>query len=294
MFQDFDFKLLDSPEFKEDSVREEIIVPILRRLGYSASPPNQIKRSVALAHPYVQIGSKRHQVNIIPDYLLIKDGVNHFILDAKAPSENIQTGKNVEQAYSYAIHSEVRTGLYALCNGYEFTLFSISHIKPILSFKVNEIEKHWISLAHYVATNSVFVATTFLPDLGLGLVRMGFAVKENKEKIVQIFSMVDIETVDRIDNDTYGIQAQMTLDNIAFHGSFDFPTDKFDRFLKSIYPAEVRNQIEQALIRNPFHWQRTEHAFAITGFCCEISDYVHENGNEAYTPFIVRDFIVVE
>ena len=35
--QDFDFSLLDSSGFKEDSVREEISLPILNALGYEAS-----------------------------------------------------------------------------------------------------------------------------------------------------------------------------------------------------------------------------------------------------------------
>jgi len=34
----------------------------------------------------------------------------------KAPSENIFTGKNVEQAYSYAMHRDIRVPLYGLCN----------------------------------------------------------------------------------------------------------------------------------------------------------------------------------
>ncbi len=43
ILKDFDFSLFDLPEFKEDSVREEIIVPILKELGYSASGQYKIK-----------------------------------------------------------------------------------------------------------------------------------------------------------------------------------------------------------------------------------------------------------
>jgi len=35
--QDFDHKALDDPEFKEDSVREEILAPVLKALGSSAT-----------------------------------------------------------------------------------------------------------------------------------------------------------------------------------------------------------------------------------------------------------------
>ena len=53
IYNDFNFALLNSSEFKEDSVREEIISPLLKQLGYSASGPNQIIRSRNLLHPFV-------------------------------------------------------------------------------------------------------------------------------------------------------------------------------------------------------------------------------------------------
>jgi hypothetical protein len=89
LFADFDFGLLDEPDFKEDSVREELIVPLLAALGFSASPPFRIIRSRPLEHPYVYIGTVRKGVSIIPDYLLERDGTYAWILDAKAPNENI-------------------------------------------------------------------------------------------------------------------------------------------------------------------------------------------------------------
>ena len=52
----FDFELLNNSEFKEDSVREEIVLPIIKALGYSAQKPNQIIRSKNLTHPFVSIG----------------------------------------------------------------------------------------------------------------------------------------------------------------------------------------------------------------------------------------------
>ena len=44
VLEGFNFDLLDNPEFQEDSVREEIVVPIIKGLGYSADKPNQIIR----------------------------------------------------------------------------------------------------------------------------------------------------------------------------------------------------------------------------------------------------------
>src|ERR1019366_9459330 len=102
LFAHFDFNVLNESHYKEDAVREDIVAPILKKLGYSASGSNRMIRSKPLVHPFVQIGTKPHRVNIIPDYLLEVKGRYVFTLDAKAPNENIRKGRNVEQAFSYA------------------------------------------------------------------------------------------------------------------------------------------------------------------------------------------------
>jgi hypothetical protein len=142
LFRDFNFRVLDSPDFKEDSVREEIIQPILRELGYSPSGENKIIRGRRLPHPFVNIGSRRERIEIVPDYLLQVSDKNAWVLDAKAPGERIDSGSNVEQAYSYAIHPDIRVKLYALCNGREFIVFSTEHSEPVLHFEV-------VGLCHY-------------------------------------------------------------------------------------------------------------------------------------------------
>lgn len=148
LFENFDFSLLESPDFKEDSVRETLITPLLNALGYSATyPKSRIIRSKMLTHPFVTVGANsRRQIKSVPDYLLETDGKYQWVLDAKAPTENITGGDNLEQVYFYAIHPEVRVKYYALCNGREFALFQIESQEPILHFHLSEIEKHWKKL----------------------------------------------------------------------------------------------------------------------------------------------------
>lgn len=143
LFNDFDFQLLNSEEFKEDAVREELINPILKLLGYKAYGHNRIIYSKTLSHPFVKIGSQKRQINIIPDYLFEVNGKYAWVLDAKAPNENILSGDNIEQVYSYAIHPDIQVEIFALCNGKEFVAYSKDKREPVLFFQLSEIDKHW-------------------------------------------------------------------------------------------------------------------------------------------------------
>ncbi len=158
LFKDFDFELLNNPDFKEDSVREVIILPILHRLGYNH---NNIVRSKTLEHSFLKVGSKKRQVNIVPDYLFKIEESYAWVLDAKSPTENIHTSDHIEQIYSYAIHPEVRTKFFALCNGKEFILFRQDVEKPILFFPIQDIEDHWEDVENLLAPSAFQIGKQF-------------------------------------------------------------------------------------------------------------------------------------
>ena len=160
IFQNFDFKRLNSEEFKEDSVREEIILPILKALGYSGT---NIVRSKSLNHPYLKIGSKKRAIKLIPDYSLKVENNFAWVLDAKAPNESVTDSDNIEQVYSYATHPEIRSTYFSLCNGNSFALYRReSTNEPVLNFSVNEIEHYWDKLKTYLSPNSFQVGKNFV------------------------------------------------------------------------------------------------------------------------------------
>jgi len=143
LFGKLDFSALyRNPDFKEDSVREVIILPILEALGYNES---NIVRSKTLNHPFLKIGSnKKIPIKLIPDYCLKVQNNYAFVLDAKAPSEKVVDSENVEQVYSYATHPEIRATYFALCNGVEFSVYRTgSSNQPFLFFPVDRIEENW-------------------------------------------------------------------------------------------------------------------------------------------------------
>ena len=127
---DFDFTQFDNEnfrkEFKEDSVREFIIAPLLQGLGFKTQGKLTLKLSKTLKTPTI-IGSNKKidaQDLITPDYVLYVDSKPHCVLDAKAPDKNISpSSDNERQVFYYAINKEVKAPYYALCNGIEFMLF---------------------------------------------------------------------------------------------------------------------------------------------------------------------------
>lgn len=160
LFGDLNFQsLTNNPDFKEDSVREVIILPILKALGYTQS---NIIRSKTLQHPFLKIGSKKRPVNLVPDYVLKVENNFPWVLDAKAPQENIKEGDNIEQVYSYATHPEIRSNYFALCNGLEFSLFKTTGTNiPLLFFNLQEIEYYWENLSQFLSVNSFQIGKSF-------------------------------------------------------------------------------------------------------------------------------------
>jgi 16S rRNA G966 N2-methylase RsmD len=161
LFKQFDFEQLNSSDFKEDSVRELLILPLLQALGYQQT---QIVRSKTFINPFVKIASGKRKLQQTPDYLLKIADNYAWVLDAKSPNQNIKNGDHVEQVYFYAIHPEVRTTFFALCNGRAFSLFRQDIQEPILYFELKEIADYWEVLAGFLSSSSFQSGKTFTYD----------------------------------------------------------------------------------------------------------------------------------
>ncbi|MDH3672582.1 MAG: type I restriction enzyme HsdR N-terminal domain-containing protein [Gammaproteobacteria bacterium] len=229
MFDDFDPSLLNDPEFKEDSVREEIVVPIIKRLGYSASGANKIVRSKNLLHPFVMIGSKKHPIHIIPDYLLHSDGRPGLVLDAKRPKEDLVKSKHAEQAYSYAIHPEVRVRFYALCNGNQLAAYDIYGIAPIFVIDFENIDRDWDVIASVLSPENVSFAAEmrFQPDFGTAIAKMG-----SPPGFQWLFPFVKFPQLMCVHDDLYTMSVAIPIGDVDHLASFDADKDTFNKLLQ--------------------------------------------------------------
>lgn len=161
IYSDFDFGILDNPDFEESSVREELISPLLKSLSYKAFGRNKILREKTITHPFVTTGSTKRRLTNYPDYLLEVNGRYAWVLDAKKPTQNIETGLNREQVYFYAIHPEINVQYYALCNGRAFILYQLQKTEPLLHFQLEEVAANWDKLKQFLAPDA-FVEQTIL------------------------------------------------------------------------------------------------------------------------------------
>lgn len=284
----FDFSLLRDREFKEDSVREEIISPLLKYLGYSASPPNRIIRSRSLAHPFVQIGTRRNEVKIIPDYLLEISGKPQWILDAKGPNEKIHKGTNVEQAFSYAIHPDVRAFTYALCNGHDLVVFSINRSQPVLDIPLKELPKHLDQLKQTLSPMAFIdpARLKYKPDFGLYCHKIG-----NTESVAQHFYRIGIPSIAKINDSTYSVFLDIWLHDQWFALSLDFDKPRYQQLLSSMPPelaTEVRNSLSAQPYKIDLNWRAP-----VVNVTARVGKKVHQNERESYSPLIVERFDAV-
>lgn len=280
ILEHFDLNLLENSEFKEDSVREEIVVPILKELGYTASKPNQIIRSRNLIHPFVSIGSQKKKIYIVPDYLLEVEGKPTWILDAKAPSESIIKSKNVEQAYSYAIHPEVRARFFSLCNGKEFVFFSVDGIEPIMHFQIQALPLYWESIKGILSPEKVLLKNNleYKKDLGLHLKRLGF-----DQNTTLVFPQIPITNITQLDDDMFTINVGgAILNNSTYVATFDFDLSVLKQ-LKGKIPEDgfkmllTRRNEGRVAVRFP------DKAYLVD-VECEIGEKLEENDKEIFLP----------
>jgi len=285
VFDGFDFNILSDPNFKEDSVREELVVPILKRLGYTATGENRIIRTEPLVHPFVYIGTKAHKVNIFPDYQLTTAGKKSWVLDAKAPGEDIRSGPNVEQAYSYAIHKDVRVPVYALCNGHELVVFHVSHLEPRLAIWLQEITSRWKEVNDLLCPLAFTdpMALSYLPDWGLTLFKTGVT----NDTQSHVFLLQGIQYVSKAADDLYSLVSNFELGQ-PYCAAFDLAPALFPRFLEVIEPR-FRRQIEVAMTRQPYsiHFEGPEVPTATIE--AKMGSYAVRLERETYIPMrIVR------
>jgi len=288
IFRDFEFAILNDPEYKEDSVREDLISPILKGMGYGSSGERKIVRSRRLKHPFISVGSKRKKLELVPDYLLEVHGKAAWVLDAKSPTEDLDSSKHLEQAYSYAIHPEIRVPYFSLCNGHRFVLYHVSKPRPILDFNLIETAAYWENLLRLLAPHNVCNYDHSLKkDFGLHLKRLGFDTFESL-----VFPLLPIISIERIAEDLFSFSAGVSPDeNESYVATFDFDFACFQQFRGKI-PDKAFEILSQPLTDAMSQVLFVDAIYRVT-VDCTVGTELQENEDEIFLPLRVTRLLNV-
>ena len=147
--------------FNEADVREEIIAPLLRHLGYQAQGAANIIREQSLRYPKAFLGRKDpHRDPPLrgrADYILEVDRLVRWTIEAKPSTAPISTD-DVEQAYSYACHPEVRAVFFCIINGAELRIYQTNQgpgSPPILALSYSELADAVSRLANVIGPQAI-------------------------------------------------------------------------------------------------------------------------------------------
>lgn len=145
----------------ETDIREEIIAPLIRRLGYRSGTNNNVVREQSLRYPRLFIGRKNSKKDPIlrgsADYILEAGLTVRWVIEAKAPDVDIDIDV-IEQAYTYANHPEIRAVYFVLCNGKRFVVFQTNQApqtKPLLDITYNDFEESYHLIAGLLSPESI-------------------------------------------------------------------------------------------------------------------------------------------
>lgn len=278
-----DLDVLDDADFQEDSVRETVIVPILNALGYGPSKPYKTIRSKKLLHPFVSIGSATKNIYLVPDYLFEVNDRFAWVLEAKAPTVDIYKTAHVEQAYSYAIHSEIRVPYFALCNGREFVLYHVSRPKPVLHFDMRALPSYWENLVKLVGPATVLTEDiAWKKDFGLHLKRLGFHEFESL-----IFPGVPIGFIGHIGDDLYTFGSSIHPDDAdTYVVSFDFDSKVMQQLRGKIPERAYQIMIEP--LGQELRQVKFADALFRVNLDCRVDEKLEENENEIFLPLRIN------
>lgn len=282
----FDYEVLNDSEFKEDSVREEIIMPLMKVLGYDYKGKYKIVRSRKLQHPFTMIGSNKYKISIFPDYILECDGKCACVIEAKAPSESLDNEESISQAYSYAVHREVAAKFYALCNGKEFRLYSTMSLMPVIVFRMNYLMSHFHKLNAIMGAENILIYSKkrIAKDLGIHLKMLSLGSVEPQFT----FMNFPIYQITLVEPDTYTVDSTIVIEGEEYCGSFDFNYDTLLE-LKSVLPFEALEKLREPFEGTAISVELIGKTIE-AGISCKLGEKIYENVDEHYMPLKICKF----
>lgn len=144
----------------EADVREEIVAPLIRHLGYRSGTEHDIIREQTLSYPKVSLGRRKNTDPLVrgrADYICVAGQQVRWVVEAKAPDADLDQPSE-EQAWTYANHPEIRAVYFCITNGREFKLFQTNRgpsAAAIFSSTYGELAEKLAAIENVLAPASV-------------------------------------------------------------------------------------------------------------------------------------------
>ena len=174
LIENFNFERMN-----ETDVRENVIAPLLRELGYRHSSSNDVITEQSLRYPKQFLGRKKSadpDLRGRADYILEVDRRLRWVAEVKAPSVTIGADER-DQAWTYAAHPEIKAIYYLVTNGRTIEVHRTVDgpaVAPLLTLQYEQLGEKFHLLANIVSPEALkrdyreFVLDTGMP-LGAGL-----------------------------------------------------------------------------------------------------------------------------
>ncbi|NVK16031.1 MAG: type I restriction enzyme HsdR N-terminal domain-containing protein [Rhodobacteraceae bacterium] len=144
----------------ETDVREDLIVPFLKELGYQRGSANNIEREVTIKYEAEFLGRKKKSDPPLrgrPDYVLSVLGAGRWVLEVKAPNQPLDS-EVIGQALSYAKHPEISAGYAVTTNGRRLKIHSAHQTAlddPICEISVSTPEDLAFSVTGFLSPQAI-------------------------------------------------------------------------------------------------------------------------------------------
>ncbi len=226
----------------ETDIREEIIAPLLRYLGYRSGTDNNVIREQPLSYPKSYLGRKKSNDPILrgrADYICEVHAQFRWVIEAKSPDATLDQDAE-EQSWSYANHPEIRAVYFCLSNGREFKIFQTNkgpEAEAIFKCKYDELESSLDAIKNILSPDSI------LRDWREYVIDKGVPIGPGLRSIVRITNGLII-----FKNNTLNLQPFIGLSMSITEGSVernDF--GKLEAYIETEVPFQSLQNLNEKL-----------------------------------------------
>jgi Type I restriction enzyme R protein N terminus (HSDR_N) len=191
----------------EQDIREEVIAPLIKKLGYQSGTFNNVIREQSLIYARAFIGRKDLKKDPVlrgkADYILEAGSLVRWVIEAKAPSVEIDLDA-IEQAYTYANHPEVRAVYFVVCNGRKWMVFQTNsgpNEPAVLDYTHEQLESNYQTLHNLLSPESLIRdCPKIQPDTGSPIGQgLRSVVRVTSGKISYISNSINLTPVNELE-----------------------------------------------------------------------------------------------